>query len=147
MRRSRQERVKLQERRKVRVLRQAPEEERDIIVKEVRRKASKNKDKVILRASGVRNGLVQDMANPVSIIDADVEALYSSLEARQVADIVYKAVMETDITFEGISYQEGARYIALTSSAQECRLGPLKRVLPRRRCVYGTRPGITGEEP
>ena len=39
-------------------------------------------------------------------------ALYPSLEARQVADIVYEAVMETTITFEGLNYKEGARYIA-----------------------------------
>ena len=42
---------------------------------------------------------------------------------------------------------EGCKYIALTSTAQECRLGPLRRVLPRRRFVPGTRPGITGEDP
>ena len=37
--------------------------------------------------------------------------------------------------------------IALTSSEQECRLGPLKSVLPVRRSNKGTRPGITGEDP
>ena len=37
--------------------------------------------------------------------------------------------------------------IALTSSEQECRLGPLKRVLPVRSSKNGTRPGITGEDP
>ena len=42
---------------------------------------------------------------------------------------------------------EGARYIALTSSEQECTLGPLRRVLPRRRSRNGTRPGITGVGP
>ena len=30
---------------------------------------------------------------------------------------------------------------------QECRLGTLKRVLPKRRKVNGTRSGITGEHP
>ena len=42
---------------------------------------------------------------------------------------------------------EACKYIALTSTEQECRLGPLKRVLPQRRKVNGTRPGITGEDP
>ena len=147
MRRSRQERAKLQERRKTRILRQIPEEEQDHIVKAVKKKASMNKSKVVLRASRVRNGLVHDMANPVSIIGSDVDALYPSLEARQVADIVYQAVMESKITFEGISYKEGAWYIALTSSAQKCRLGPLWRVLPTRSKNKGVRPGDTGTGP
>ena len=73
--------------------------------------------------------------------------LYPSLEAIQVADIVYKAVMETEIEFKNINYQEGVRYIALTSTAQECRIGPLKRVLPRRRHGNGVRPGVTGVGP
>ena len=45
-----------------------------------------------------------------------MEALYPSLEAIQVADIVYQAVLETDIIFKGVDYMVGARYIALTSS-------------------------------
>ena len=64
-----------------------------------------------------------------------------------VAEIVYEAVLKTKIKFENIDWLEGCKYIALTSTEQECRLGPLKRVLPRRRCVTGTRPGITGEDP
>ena len=55
--------------------------------------------------------------------------------------------METDIKFAGVNYQEGCRYIALTSMAQECRLGPLRRVLPTRRFSSGTRPGVTGAGP
>ena len=55
--------------------------------------------------------------------------------------------METEIEFKNIHYQEGVRYIALTSTAQECRIGPLKRVLPRRRHVNGVRPGVTGVGP
>ena len=37
--------------------------------------------------------------------------------------------------------------IALTSIEQECRLGPLRKVLPKRRYTSGTRPGITGADP
>ena len=42
---------------------------------------------------------------------------------------------------------EACKYIALTSTVQECRMGPLRRVLPRRRHSPGSRPGITGEDP
>ena len=55
--------------------------------------------------------------------------------------------MKTKIKFENIDWLEGCKYIALTSTKQECRLGPLKSVLARRRCVTGTRRGITGEYP
>ena len=41
------------------------------------------------------------------------------------AEIVYKAVMETDVGFIGINYAEGAKYIAMNSTAQECRVSPL----------------------
>jgi hypothetical protein len=76
-----------------------------------------------------------------------VEALYPSLEAVQVANIVYQAVMESKVKFKGVNYQEGARYIVLTSTEQECRLGPLRRVLQWRRFLHGTRPGVTGAGP
>ena len=73
---------------------------------------------------------MQDKSSRLEIIGADVEALYPPLEAVQVANIVYQAVMDSNIKFKGVNYQEGARYIALTSTEQECPLGPLRRVLP-----------------
>ena len=73
--------------------------------------------------------------------------MYPSLDAIEIAEIVYNAVLNTNISFENINWMEGCKYIALTSTEQECRIGPLKRVLPTRRSVNGTRPGITGEDP
>ena len=95
----------------------------------------------------MENRVVQDKAENMVIAGADVEALYPSLEDVQVAEIVFKAVLESKVEFEGVDYQEGARYIALNSSEQECRTGPLRRVLPRRRFVAGSRPGVTGAGP
>ena len=71
------------------------------------------------------------------VVGSDVEALYPLL-------LDTKAIMETKVELEGVNYQEGARYIVLNYTEQECRLGPLGRVLPVRRYVKGTRPGITG---
>ena len=62
------------------------------------------------------------------------------------ANIVFRAVQESDVEFEGIDYMEACKYIALTSTLQECRIGPLRRVLPVRRHTNGGRPGITGED-
>jgi hypothetical protein len=42
---------------------------------------------------------------------------------------------------------EACKYIALTSTEQECRIGPLRRVLPIRRHTNGGRQGISGEDP
>ena len=78
---------------------------------------------------------------------SDVESLYPSLDAMEVAQIVYNAMMKTEIEFKGVNYQEACRMTALTSSEQECRLGRLRRVLPIRRYTNGTRPGISGEDP
>ena len=55
--------------------------------------------------------------------------------------------METDVGFEGVDYMEGCKYIAMNSTAQECRTSPLRRILPRRRHTNGTRPGVTGDDP
>ena len=76
-----------------------------------------------------------------------MEALYPSLNAVEVAQIVYNSILKSKVKFEGVDYTEAVRLIALTSSEQECRLSQLRRVLPVRRFTNGTRPGITGEDP
>ena len=53
----------------------------------------------------------------MEVVGADVEALYPSLSDVQVAEIVYKAVTETEVGFEGVNYLEGANYITLNSTA------------------------------
>ena len=146
MRRIREERTKLNKGRKKLVFQLDEEDFGTMEVKERKVRAKTKRGNKLLEASEVNNRLVQK-GERLGVVGADVEALYPSLEAIQVANIVYQAIMETDIGFEGVNYLEGARYIALTSSAQECRLGPLGRVLPRRRHVNGTRPGVTGAGP
>ena len=73
--------------------------------------------------------------------------IYPSLEAVEVANIVFRAVHESQVEFKGVDYMEACKYIALTSTEQQCRIGPLRRILPQRRHTNGTRPGITGEDP
>ena len=120
----------------------------DIQVRVVRTAdSSKRMDKGVLRSDTVNSRWLQDRGTRVQVIGADVEALYPSLEAVEVAEIVYNAMLETKVKFDNVEWLEACKYIALTSTEQECRLGPLKRVLPRRTKVNGTRPGITGEDP
>ena len=120
----------------------------EVVVKEVTRRAlTKRGQRKMLLAKDVSNKLVQDRSTPMVIIGSDVESLYPSLDADQVAEIVYDAVMRATIAFEGVHYQEGCRYIVLNSSEQECMAGPLRRVLPRKRYVKGTRREVTGAGP
>ena len=109
--------------------------------------ASSSRTGRFLRGKDVDNKLIQDRASNMVLVGSDVEALYPSLEDTKVADTIFRAIMETEVGFDGIDFQEGVRYIALNSTAKECRLGELRRVLPRRRHVNGTRPGVTGEGP
>ena len=120
----------------------------EIEVREIRRaESSRRLDKGVLRSDEVDRRMVQDKGNRVQVVGADVEQLYPSLHAVEVAEIVYKAMLDTEVKFDNMEWLEACKYIALTSTAQECRLGPLKRILPIRRKVNGVRPGITGEDP
>ena len=112
-----------------------------------RRESSRGEDRGGVRSDRVDNNLIQDRSVKLQIVGSDVAALYPSLDAVEVARIVYNAIMETDVKFSGVDYMEACRLIALTSTEQECRLSKLKRVLPKRRSNKGTRPGITGEDP
>ena len=60
---------------------------------------------------------------------------------------VREAVIKSNVVFEEFDFMEGARYLALNWSADECRNSRLRRVLPTRRKRKGTRPGMKGEGP
>ena len=120
----------------------------DIELKEVkRRECATRMERGELRSGEVDNKYVQNGGTKLQVVGSDVEALYPSLEAIEVAEIVYQAVIETKIKFDNIDWMEACKYIALTSTEQECRMGPLRIVLPNRRHSPGSRPGITGENP
>ena len=55
-------------------------------------------------------------ASYYSITPAETEALYPSLEAVEVANIVIRAVQESKVEFKGVDYMEACKYIALTST-------------------------------
>ena len=90
---------------------------------------------------------LQDFSLPMVLIGSDVASLYPSLDAERVADLVYKAVMESGIKWEQIDYLEATRYIALNWTEEQCSNSKLRRVLPRRRSNKGTRPGVRGTGP
>ena len=81
------------------------------------------------------------------IIGSDVAALYPNLDADQVATLVYQAVKKSKIKWKNVDYLEAVRYIALNWDEVKCRTSSLRRVLPVRRFVNGSRPGVTGVGP
>ena len=87
----------------------------------------------------MENKLVQYRLKNQVLVGSDVEALYPSLQDSKVAEIIFNAIMETKVGFDGVNYQEGASYIVLNCTEQECRTGPLGRVLPWRKFGNGTR--------
>ena len=67
----------------------------------------------------VENKYIQDRGIKIQLVGSDVAALYPSLEAVEVARIVYNAVMVSDFKFDGMNFTEACRMIALNSSEQE----------------------------
>ena len=120
----------------------------DLQVKEIKRgDATSRLETGTLRSETVDSKLLQDKGTRIQVVGADVEALYPSLDAIEVAEIVYRAMLDTKVKLASVDWAEACKYIALTSTEQEARLSPLRRVIPIRRKVNGTRPGITGEDP
>ena len=84
----------------------------------------------------MKNDRIQDKSKRMAVV-----------VAKEVANIVFRTVQESQVKFREVNYVEACKYIALTSKEQECRIGPLKRVLPQRRYTNGAIPGVTGEDP
>ena len=100
-----------------------------------------------VRSTEVNQEDIQDFTSPMVIIGSDVISLYPNLDVTQVSKEMETAILESEITWEEVDYLEGARYIALNWSKEECERSSLRRVLPRRRGKTGTRPGIKGAGP
>ena len=81
----------------------------------------------------------------IVVIGADVEALFPSLISEIVGRVIREAVIKSRIQLEDFNYKEMARYIRMGDKYRS-NVGSLDRVLPVRRFVKGTTPGITGNE-
>ena len=82
------------------------------------------------------------------LIESDVVSLYpNNLEVQEVVKSVKEAIVESRIMWEEIDYLEGARYLALNWTQEQCNRSKLRRVLPVRRGKRGCRPGLKGAGP
>ena len=117
MKKVREELAKMNNRRKgmsSRTIRIEDFEDMEINLYSRRERANKRME-TTLKAEDVSNHLVQDKSQRMVVVGANIEALYPSLEAIEVANIVFRAVQESDVEFEGIDYMEICKYITLTS--------------------------------
>ena len=71
-----------------------------------RRNSARRMETRELQSSEVKNSLIQDNSVKIQVVGSNVEALCPSLEAIEVAQIVYKSIMESEVRFRGVDYQE-----------------------------------------
>ena len=101
--RMREEMRKLKNQRLIPSRRTVKDNDFEEMVREVkRRESSRGMETGVLRSDQVNKRWLQDKGNRVQVIGVDVEALYPSLEAVEVAEIVYNAMMETKVKIENI---------------------------------------------
>ena len=67
----------------------------------IKRIAQKRRGEKYLKAEKADQKLVQDKSVNQVVVGSDVEALYPSLEDTKVAEIIFQAIMETKVEFEG----------------------------------------------
>jgi hypothetical protein len=90
---------------------------------------------------------LQDYSLPMVLVGSDVASLYPTLDADKVAELVYNAVIKSDIKWTNLDYIEATRYIVLNWTEEQCSQSKLRRILPKRRSNRGTRPGVRGTGP
>ena len=90
---------------------------------------------------------LQDYQAPMVVMGFDVVSLYTNLDTSKVGERVKQAVLESNISWEGVNYLEAVRYIALNWTEEKCRSSKLRRILPWRRKSNGSRPGVRGAGP
>ena len=81
----------------------------------------------------------------VVIVGADVASLYPSLDPILTSELIYRAVLETEIEFQNIDYKEVSTYLAVVLNQSEARKMKIAHLLPVRRNRQGQKPKITGK--
>ena len=81
----------------------------------------------------------------VCLIGLDVVALFPSMKSANTGKIIRQHVLKSELKIEGFDWREGARYIVINKKYTGD-LGCIWEVLPWRRKVRGTAPGIKAKE-
>ena len=96
-------------------------------------------DVKLVSSKDVPNHLVQDRSKPMVIVGSDVVSLYPNLRATEAGEEVLQAILESDIKWEGVHWQEAVRYLAMLRGFHWCKGHTvLRRVLPNRKFAHGS---------
>ena len=76
---------------------------------------------------------------------ADVIALYPSLNIEKVTEVVADMINESNVTLEGVNYEETGLYLAITRTSDELARAGIEDLCPRRKQKLGRKPTITGQ--
>ena len=110
-------------------------------------KKQKDLDVKLISSDTVPSELIHDKSKPMVIIGSDVVSLYPNLTWEAAGNEVYRAVVDSSIKWEGISWQDAVLYLALCRGHKWCKSSNLRRVLPERKKAKGSWPGVTGDGP
>ena len=70
--------------------------------------------------------------------------LYPACTARHSGLVAKKVILKSSMNFEGVNYNEAARYCVMMYDKFEIRANGIERVVPVRRHKKGKKPGVTG---
>ena len=87
---------------------------------------------------------VQNYTYPMVVIWSDVVSLYPNPDVIRCSEIMREAILMSPIVWESMDYLECSRYVALNWNHEKCRASSLRRILPWRRKIRGSRPGMKG---
>ena len=78
------------------------------------------------------------------LLGLDVEALFPSMSSKKTGEIVRKRIMRSGIEVKGFNWKLGLVYIVINKHLTS-NLGSLWKILPYRRKVGGTTPGMASK--
>ena len=111
------------------------------LVRKGRRSAKTIRGEKLLLASRLNPGAAQDRSKR-TVVGADVESLFFTLDGLETANACYKAILDTELELD--NYKKGLECVAMHYTKEEVLVNPFRRVLPTRTFNKSARPGVTG---
>ena len=113
------------------------------LVRKGRRSVKTTRGEKLLLASRLNLGAAQDWSKR-TVVGADIESLFPSLDDLETVNACYKAILDTEVELDNFNYKKGLECVAMHYTKEEVLVNPLRRVLPTRTFNKGARPGVTG---
>ena len=95
-----------------------------------------------IELEGPRRGCFQQDGR-LEVGSMDVKSFYPSIDVEVAAEEVKKEILESEVNFEGVNYEEAALFLACTMTQEQIDAEGLQNVVHRRKKKTGVRPGLT----